>query len=49
MPGPVLISCEALTKAFTSRALFENLSFTIHQADVIALVDRETEIFEQRP
>ncbi len=38
MPGPVLISCEALTKAFTSRPLFENLSFTIHEGDHIGLV-----------
>jgi ABC transport system ATP-binding/permease protein len=38
MPGPVLISCEALTKSFTSQPLFENLSFTISEGDHIGLV-----------
>jgi hypothetical protein len=31
--GPVLLSCEALTKSFTSRPLFENLGFTISEGD----------------
>ncbi len=38
MPGPVLISCEALAKAFTSHPLFEDLSFTISEGDHIGLV-----------
>ncbi len=38
MPGPVLISCESLTKSFTSRPLFEDLSFTIAEGDHIGLV-----------
>src|ERR1043166_5328590 len=29
MPAPVLLSCEALTKSYTSRPLFENLTFPI--------------------
>src|SRR5512140_195826 len=38
MAGPVLITCEALTKSFTSQPLFENLSFTISEGDHIGLV-----------
>src|SRR5881392_2999651 len=34
----VLLSCESLTKAFTSRPLFENLGFTIAEGDHIGLV-----------
>jgi ABC transport system ATP-binding/permease protein len=38
MAGPVLISCEALAKSFTSRPLFENVGFTISEGDHIGLV-----------
>ena len=38
MAGPVLLSCESLTKSFTSRPLFENLGFTIAEGDHIGLV-----------
>src|SRR6266576_5228860 len=38
MPGPVLLSVESLTKSYTSRPLFENLSFTIAEGDHIGLV-----------
>src|SRR6266487_7130804 len=34
----VLISCESLTKSFTSRPLFDDLSFTIAEGDHIGLV-----------
>ncbi|MGZ4779768.1 MAG: ABC-F family ATP-binding cassette domain-containing protein [Thermoanaerobaculia bacterium] len=34
----VLLSCESLTKSYTSRPLFENLSFTIAEGDHIGLV-----------
>src|SRR5947209_19725596 len=37
MAAPVLLSCEALTKSFTARALFENLSFTIAEGDHVGL------------
>ena len=35
---PVLLSCESLAKAFGSRPLFENLSFTVHDGDHVGLV-----------
>jgi ATP-binding cassette subfamily F protein uup len=35
---PVLLSCELLTKSFTSRPLFENLSFAINAGDHIGLI-----------
>ncbi len=38
MAGAVLISCESLTKSFTSRHLFADLSFTISEGDHIGLV-----------
>src|SRR5437667_6528238 len=38
MAGPVLLSCESLTKSFTSRPLFENLGFTIGEGDHVGLV-----------
>src|SRR5688572_31267930 len=38
MPAPVLLTCESLAKSFTSRPLFENLSFTIGEGDHIGLV-----------
>jgi ATP-binding cassette subfamily F protein uup len=38
MPGPVLLSVEALSKAYTSQPLFENLSFTISEGDHVGLV-----------
>jgi ATP-binding cassette subfamily F protein uup len=38
MPAPVLLSCESLTKSFTSRPLFENLSFGIAAGDHIGLI-----------
>ncbi|HEX7153673.1 MAG TPA: ABC-F family ATP-binding cassette domain-containing protein [Thermoanaerobaculia bacterium] len=34
----VLLSCEGLTKSFTSRPLFENLSFTLFEGDHVGLV-----------
>src|SRR5207244_13586920 len=38
MAGSVLLSCESLTKSFTSRPLFENLGFTIAEGDHVGLV-----------
>jgi len=38
MAGPVLLSCESLTKSYTSRPLFDDLSFTIAEGDHIGLV-----------
>jgi ATP-binding cassette subfamily F protein uup len=38
MPGAVLLSCEGLSKSFTSRPLFENLSFTLFEGDHVGLV-----------
>jgi len=38
MPPSVLLSAESITKSFTSRPLFENLSFTISEGDHIGLV-----------
>src|ERR1043166_5657598 len=38
MPPPVLLSCEALTKSYTSRPLFENLSFAIAEGDRVGLI-----------
>jgi ATP-binding cassette subfamily F protein uup len=38
MPGPVLLSVESLTKSYTSRPLFENLSFTVAEGDHIGLI-----------
>lgn len=38
MAGAALLSVESLTKSFTSRPLFENLSFTIAEGDHIGLV-----------
>src|SRR5213075_1342938 len=38
MTGPMLLSVESLTKSFTSRPLFENLSFTIAEGDHVGLV-----------
>ncbi|HEX7421158.1 MAG TPA: ABC-F family ATP-binding cassette domain-containing protein [Thermoanaerobaculia bacterium] len=38
MAGAVLISCESLTKSFTSRPLFDDLSFTISEGDHVGLV-----------
>jgi ATP-binding cassette subfamily F protein uup len=35
---PVLLSCESLTKSFTSRPLFENLTFAIDAGDHIGLI-----------
>ena len=35
---PVLLSCESLTKSFTSRPLFENLSFAIDAGHHIGLI-----------
>jgi ATP-binding cassette subfamily F protein uup len=35
---PVMLSCESLTKSFTSRPLFENLSFAINAGDHIGLI-----------
>src|SRR5947207_9816074 len=38
MAGPVLLSCESLTKSYTSRPLFENLTFAISEGDHVGLV-----------
>src|SRR5436190_7377973 len=38
MPGPVLISVEALSKSYTSQPLFDNLSFAIAEGDHVGLV-----------
>ncbi|HEY6554984.1 MAG TPA: ABC-F family ATP-binding cassette domain-containing protein [Vicinamibacteria bacterium] len=38
MPPSVLLSVETLTKSFTARPLFENLSFTIAEGDHIGLI-----------
>src|SRR3954470_10262625 len=38
MPGAVLLSCEGLSKSFTSRPLFENLSFTLFEGDHVGVV-----------
>src|SRR5439155_3368903 len=38
MPDPVLLSVESLTKSYTSRPLFENLSFTVSERDHIGLI-----------
>src|SRR5205085_12441574 len=35
---PILLSCESLTKSFTSRPLFENLSFAVNAGDHIGLI-----------
>src|SRR5712672_1242610 len=35
---PVLLSCERLTKSYTSRPLFENLSFSLFEGDHVGLV-----------
>ena len=44
MPAPVppaLLSVESLTKSFTSKPLFENLSFTIAEGDRIGYVPQD--------
>jgi ATP-binding cassette subfamily F protein uup len=38
MPPAVLLSCESLTKSYTSRPLFENLTFAISEGDHVGLV-----------
>jgi len=38
MPPPVLLSCERLTKSYTSRPLFEDLSFALFEGDHVGLV-----------
>src|SRR5205809_5669808 len=38
MAGAALLSVESLTKSFTSRPLFTNLSFTIAEGDHVGLV-----------
>ena len=38
MPPPVLLSCERLTKSYTSRPLFENLTFALFEGDHVGLV-----------
>src|ERR1041385_8686968 len=38
MPAATLLTCESLTKSFTSRPLFENLAFTIAEGDHVGLV-----------
>src|SRR5205814_6924829 len=38
MAGSVLLTCESLTKSFTSRPLFENLGFAVAEGDHIGLI-----------
>ena len=38
MPPPVLLSCESLSKSFTSRPLFEGLTFSLFEGDHVGLV-----------
>jgi ATP-binding cassette subfamily F protein uup len=38
MPPTILLSCEGLTKSFTSRPLFEGLSFSLFEGDHVGLV-----------
>ncbi len=38
MPPPVLLSCERLTKSYTSRPLFNDLSFSLFEGDHVGLV-----------
>jgi len=38
MAAAVLLSCESLTKSYTSRPLFENLTFAISEGDHVGLV-----------
>jgi len=38
MPPPVLLTCEALSKSFTSRPLFDGLSFALFEGDHVGLV-----------
>jgi ATP-binding cassette subfamily F protein uup len=38
MPPPVLLSCESLAKSFTSRPLFEGLTFSLFEGDHVGLV-----------
>jgi ATP-binding cassette subfamily F protein uup len=38
MPPPVLLTAERLTKSYTSRPLFENLSFSLFERDHVGLV-----------
>ena len=36
---PVLLSCEAVSKQFGARPLFQDLSFALFEGDRVALVD----------
>ncbi len=38
MSAPVLLTCESLSKSFTSRPLFEDLSFAIAEGDHVGLI-----------
>jgi ATP-binding cassette subfamily F protein uup len=38
MPAPILLSCQAISKAFGSRPLFSGLTFSVHEGDHIGLV-----------
>jgi ATP-binding cassette subfamily F protein uup len=38
MPPPVLLTCERLTKSYTSRPLFNDLSFSLFEGDHVGLV-----------
>jgi len=38
MPPPVLLSCERLAKSYTSRPLFESLTFALFEGDHVGLV-----------
>ena len=38
MPPPILLTCERLTKSYTSRPLFDDLSFALFEGDHVGLV-----------
>jgi ATP-binding cassette subfamily F protein uup len=38
MPPPILLSCESISKAYTSRPLFEHLTFAVFEGDHVGLV-----------
>jgi ATP-binding cassette subfamily F protein uup len=38
MPPPILLSCQAISKTYGNRPLFEGLTFAVHEGDHIGLV-----------
>jgi ATP-binding cassette subfamily F protein uup len=38
MPGPTLINCQSISKAFGERPLFAGLSFALHEGDRVGLI-----------